>query len=254
MKTKTIAFAALSITLLSFIFPFKPKAYTPPGTVKISTNVFFDETEINNISWQEYIYWNEKEFGKSSDQYLATLPDSNVWPNTSNSFYLNHPQYRNYPVVGISWQQAKEFCAWRSERVMEQIEINKKSNPNKTYPTKIEYRLPSANEWEQVAQIGYSEKTIKTIAKKHSNCATGNFKNETTSEITHSTSPVYQYWPNAYGVYNLKGNVAEMIDVKGIAKGGSWTQLEKDVNLQENYKYNKPENWIGFRCICEVTF
>ena len=254
MKTKTIACLALSITLLSFIFPFKPKPYTPPGTMKISSNIFFDATELNNISWQEYMYWNEIKFGKSSLQYLATLPDSNVWANPSNSFYLKHPEYRNYPVVGISWQQANQFCAWRSDRVMEQITINKIAHPNKEHPSQIEYRLPSIREWEQVAEIGYSEKTIKTIAKKHSSCTTGNFKSETDSDVTHTTSPVYQYWPNENEIYNLRGNVAEMTNEKGIAKGGSWNQLEKDVNIHKNFKYSQPENWIGFRCICEITF
>lgn len=254
MKTKAFFLLLTPIALLSFISPNSSNTYTPPGTVEIDAHIFMDETEITNISWQEYMYWTERIHGKTSEKYIATIPDSNVWNNAYKSHYLNHPAYRYYPVVGISWQQAKNFCKWRSDRVMEQVLLHKAQKPNKTYPTKITYRLPSPKEWEQIAKASYSEKTQKRITKKHKNHALANFKSENDSTKIHFTSPVYEYWPNKYGIYNMLGNVAEMTTVKGVAKGGSWSQCKNEVTVEQDFPYQSTQNWVGFRCICEVTF
>tara|TARA_R110002050_G_scaffold175846_1_gene308685 strand:- start:2908 stop:3075 length:168 start_codon:yes stop_codon:yes gene_type:complete len=49
-------------------------------------------------------------------------------------------------------------------------------------------------------------------------------------------------------------NVAEMTSVEGIAKGGSWMQLESEVTVEGSFPYKNSENWVGFRCICEIEF
>ena len=38
--------------------------------------------------------------------------------------YLRHPSYREYPVVGVSWEQANDYCIWRTDRVNERILID----------------------------------------------------------------------------------------------------------------------------------
>lgn len=253
MKIKLFTILTISIGLLSFIPLSKKKSYCPPGTVEIATNLFMDETEITNISWQEYMYWMEQNHGKTSEEYLAVLPDTNVWNEMYKSMYLTHPAYRDYPVVGVTWKQAKAYCEWRSDRVMELILINKAEKPNKVYPTKVTYRLPTLEEWEHIASAGYSEKTQKALNKKHADSSKGNFKSSDSNSVN-VTAPVYQYWPNKYGIYNMLGNVAEMTSNEGVAKGGSWFQLEQDVTVEKNFELNQPENWVGFRCICEVEF
>lgn len=256
MRIKIIVFLAATITLLSFIFPNKNNSYTPPGTVKIATNLFMDESEITNISWQESMYWTERIYGKTSDQYVATIPDSNVWSKEYKTHYLSHPAYRDYPVVGISWKQAKQFCAWRSDRVIEHVIINKELKPKKNYPTKVTYRLPTTQEWEHIANSGYSEKTMNKFEIKYANSPKANFRSleSNITNTTNTTSPAFQYWPNKFGVYNMLGNVAEMTDQEGVAKGGSWVQLEEEVTITKVFEYKKPTNWVGFRCICEVEF
>jgi len=100
---------------------------TPPSGVKISDNFYCDQTEISNIDWMEYMFWNKKVFGYYSREYISTLLDTSVWigadscfpPNTKH--YLRHPAYRHYPVVGVSQKQAEEYSKWRSDRVFEYI-------------------------------------------------------------------------------------------------------------------------------------
>jgi hypothetical protein len=69
----------------------------PPGTIKISDNLYFDKTEITNIDWREYLYWVGKVYGTNSDEYNKAIPDTNVWSKLNinysslDSSYLRHP-------------------------------------------------------------------------------------------------------------------------------------------------------------------
>jgi hypothetical protein len=57
--------------------------------------------------------------------------------------------------------------------------------------------------------------------------------------------------PNNYGLINMIGNVAEMVDKKGIAKGGTWADKIKDCGIKNNIPYVNANEWLGFRCVCE---
>ena len=92
---------------------------------------YMDETEVANVDYLEYLYWLNRIYGKDHPEiYRQALPDTLVWraklgynePMVTN--YLRHPSFREYPVVGVSWVQAKNYCQWRSDRVNEQILIN----------------------------------------------------------------------------------------------------------------------------------
>ena len=91
---------------------------------------YIDETEVRNIDYLEYLFWLKRVYGESYPEvYEKALPDTLVWrdklgynePYVKN--YLRHPAYKNYPVVGVSWQQATDYCAWRTDRVNERILI-----------------------------------------------------------------------------------------------------------------------------------
>ena len=85
---------------------------------------------IRNIDWREYLHWLQRVYPDDSKKYDEALPDSLVWrdelaynePYLEN--YFRHPAYSNYPVVGVSWVQATEYCKWRTVRVNERILIN----------------------------------------------------------------------------------------------------------------------------------
>ncbi|HYK75656.1 MAG TPA: SUMF1/EgtB/PvdO family nonheme iron enzyme [Daejeonella sp.] len=88
---------------------------------------YMDETEVANIDWLEYLHWIKRNFPEDREYYYNALPDTLVWrqPLSYNEPYVNnylrHPAFQDYPVVGITWEQANEYCEWRTDRVNEQI-------------------------------------------------------------------------------------------------------------------------------------
>ena len=91
---------------------------------------YMDETEVRNVDWREYLYWIQRVYPNDREVYKAALPDTLVWrselaynePFLEN--YLRHAAYSEYPVVGVSWVQANNFCKWRTDRVNERILIS----------------------------------------------------------------------------------------------------------------------------------
>lgn len=100
-----------------------------PRRVTVSS-FYMDETEVTNLHWLEYLHWLERIYGDSYPEIVnKALPDTLVWREKMEynepfvEYYLRHPAYRDYPVVGVNWLQANDFCAWRTDRVNELILI-----------------------------------------------------------------------------------------------------------------------------------
>jgi len=110
---------------------------------RVTVNSFFmDKTEVANVHYREYMYWIGQVFDPESDpknQAIidAALPDTLVWRSELAfnepyvEYYFRHPSYNFYPVVGITWEQAHDFCIWRTDRVNE-LELVKGGFINKT--------------------------------------------------------------------------------------------------------------------------
>jgi formylglycine-generating enzyme len=97
---------------------------------------YMDKSEVANVHYREYLYWLNKVFDVTADPINqkivdAALPDTLVWRNELSfnepmvEYYLRHPSYNYYPVVGVSWRQAHDFCLWRTDRVNEGILMDK---------------------------------------------------------------------------------------------------------------------------------
>ncbi len=100
-----------------------------PARVTVSS-FYMDQTEVTNFHWLEYLYWIGRAYGESYPMVQKNaLPDTLVWRSKLGDnekyvdYYLRHPAYRDYPVVGVSWLQANDFCKWRTDRVNEYILI-----------------------------------------------------------------------------------------------------------------------------------
>ncbi len=256
-----------------------------PRRVTVSS-FYMDETEVKNLDWLEYLYWLRRVFGVDYPEvYKKALPDTLVWRDKLAyneplvELYLRHPAYRDYPVVGVSWLQANDYCAWRTDRVNEYILIregilkmdpsqsNEENfnteaylagqyeglvkndlidlNPNGQGTRKVrmedgillpKYRLPTEAEWEY-ASLGLIGNTIyervverrlypwnghvtRTDADKNLGDFVANFKRGRgdnmgvagkLNDAADIPAPVFSYWPNDYGLYNMSGNVSEWV-------------------------------------------
>lgn len=254
MKTLLLSVTALAALCLSFS---KTKTFVPPGTVQISDSLFADKTEISNLAWQEYELWTKMQYGSHSKEHLATLPDTLVWREKLSynepyvEYYYRHPAYKNFPVVGISYEQAVAYCRWRTMFV-KLVLSNKKNFKSQD----LEYRLPTKKEWEALAEStsaaidkkGKDKKGNLTIMcvnpKPNGDCLYGKY-----SDVT---APVDEFPKNSLGLYNTAGNVAEMVLEKGICKGGGWRNALEDCRPAVDAHYSKPSSWIVFRCVCVV--
>ncbi|MFY8022199.1 MAG: SUMF1/EgtB/PvdO family nonheme iron enzyme [Bacteroidia bacterium] len=97
---------------------------------RISVSSFYmDETEVTNFHYLEYLHWLLRQYGDNPIIHKKALPDTLVWRDKLSYnepyvlYYLRHPAYRDYPVVGVSWVQAAEYCKWRTDRVNEMIMV-----------------------------------------------------------------------------------------------------------------------------------
>src|SRR6476661_791703 len=143
-------------------------------------------------------------------------PDTLVWisdftyaqndPMTKG--YFSHPSFANYPVVGVSWKQAKAFAVWRSR-------LNEAYKTSRKLPTRLDYDLPTEAQFEYAARggrVGTSYPWGGPYIRNAKGCLLANFKPGRGNYIDDGgafTVYVKSYFPNDYGLYNMAGNVAE---------------------------------------------
>lgn len=219
--------------------------------------------------------------------YIVNIyPDTTCWvndfPNADNETYLqlyfNHPNYDNYPVVGVSWEQANAFCAWRTNYLLKGMGAHAKWIQR--------YRLPSEAEWEFAARgkEGNRFPWEQGDTKSEQGCYYANYKPEDgnyTRDGSLITSQCGIFSANSNGLYDMAGNVAEwtstvyteagvmqMSDInpnlryraakedpysmkKKTVRGGSWKDPVKYIQgATRTYEYqNEQRSYIGFRCV-----
>lgn len=100
-----------------------------PRRVTVSS-FYMDETEVANIDYREYTFWLSRNLRNSYPEiYNDALPDTLVWREELAfneplvQTYFRHPAFDDYPVVGVSWEQAAQYTQWRTDRVNEMILI-----------------------------------------------------------------------------------------------------------------------------------
>jgi len=88
---------------------------------------YLDEAEVTNSEYLLFLQVTKDVFPPEEEKYkniyTSLLPDTLVWRNSLGNTellsesYLRHPAYSDYPVVGVSWIQAVQYCKWRTSAV-----------------------------------------------------------------------------------------------------------------------------------------
>ncbi|MDR3297049.1 MAG: SUMF1/EgtB/PvdO family nonheme iron enzyme [Prevotellaceae bacterium] len=96
----------------------------PPRRVNVDS-YYLDQTEVRNVDYREYLHWLTIVYTSYPEALRTALPDTLVWRKPLGyyemqvEFYFRLPAYAEYPVVGVSWLQAMDYCTWRTDRVNE---------------------------------------------------------------------------------------------------------------------------------------
>jgi len=128
---------------------------------------YMDQTEVRNIDWLEYLYYLQRVYRQYPDVYKKALPDTLSWRKSLAynepyvKYYLRSPSFQDYPVVGVTWEQANDYCVWRTDRVNENILIQKgiqKPNPTESGANSFNTDAYFAGQYE-----GLVKKNIKDL-------------------------------------------------------------------------------------------
>lgn len=89
---------------------------------------YMDQYEVSNLMWREYTHWMDVVFGEVAPRLVQNAHpnvDKASDPMTYNEpyydRYYSHPAFNHYPVVGVTWEQAMDYCQWRTDRLNELV-------------------------------------------------------------------------------------------------------------------------------------
>ena len=213
---------------------------------------------------------------------ISVYPDTTAWiRDFSYSYnepmhndYFWHDAYTDYPVVGVSWEQATAFAHWRT---MYKNNYEKQSKNGNRVPS---FRLPSEAEWEYAARGGLESATYPwggPYTMDSEGCFLANFKpnrGDYAADEALYTVEAKSFWPNDYGLYNMAGNVSEWTsssydkgayefdsglnpnikddnNLRKVIRGGSWKDTAYFLRVStRDYEYKKEKrSYLGFRTV-----
>ncbi len=213
---------------------------------------------------------------------LEIYPDTTVWirdfaysyNEPMHNDYFWHDAYSDYPVVGVTWKQAKAFCEWRT------LWKNSYQKSKKGAAVVNTFRLPSEAEWEYAARGGLQAATYPwggPYTKSDRGCFMANFKpvrGDYAADQALYTVEAKSYEPNDYNLYNMAGNVSEWVNAsydpssyeysssinpsvndannkRKTVRGGSWKDVAYFLQVSSrDFEYaDSARSYIGFRTV-----
>lgn len=221
----------------------KSLSYIPHGTLngqQIEPFFMFSK-EVSNLDYREFLY-HLKSNGKTVELSACGI-DNTLWSeideNDNTLYSKKYSMMDEYPVVNISKEAATLYCEWLSE-----VWNNKQDKYT------VEFRLPTKNEWEYAA-LGGKEPANRDYPWNGVYCRNKNgvfLAQHKAIGLSFGPATISSFYPNEFGLYNMSGNVAEMINNEEIVKGGSWNQTEDQIKIQSEMPLQKSP-LVGFRPI-----
>ncbi len=267
-----------------------------PADKRINNERIIDWSKIKySYQWEDVMSAvKDKDRGANylKKESIAIYPDTTVWVKDFSYAYNEplfdqyfwHQAYKEYPVVGVTWDQARAFCDFRTK-----MKTDFNNSLKKKKQKSMRFRLPTEAEWEYAAKGGIQNATYPwggPYLQDDRGCYLANFKPKRGSYIEDDkkgdytyTAPVKKFSKNGYGLYDMAGNVAEWTEspynnssyefsstlnpnlsnqsskeIKKTVRGGSW----KDAGylLMTGYRdwerKDSARSFIGFRTIQDI--
>jgi formylglycine-generating enzyme len=271
----------------------KPLWQTNSSDIQNRLQPMFEHGEIKrDILNFTYTRLKTSSDGKTSryvTEVVNVYPDNKTWatdfPNSQTDMmvraYFTSDAFDDYPVVGVTWEQAQAYAHWRSMRARQN---NKKNKYALGYD--LPFTLPSEAQWVYAAlgELSFADVDSFRIPRDNKDRLVANFKQsegEYTQDGSSYTVHVMSYKPNQFGLYNMMGNVAEWVldaynesawafvhdqnpvllydadntepDVmkRKVVRGGSWKDNAQALSpyTRSFETQNVPHSYIGFRCV-----
>ncbi len=261
----------------------------------------------NNVDWSMPIDWRDKrlepmlipvedrlydrpgvdankliytfESNNGVNESIPIYPDTLVWI-TDFTFSYNEPlvkkyfsnsEYDAYPVVGVNIKQAMAFCQWKTSQ------INNRLNSRSDNRYRVEIKLPTNAEWESAA-FDIKDSLEFVTDNRVYNCNFGPIVKDGLLSKDYKddgyfyTSPVKSFKAGPYGLFDMKGNIAEWTcttleevmdaEVKEnkrnsvfVAKGGGWNSAPfyMQTGVCQFFNNNESHSFLGFRYVVYVV-
>jgi len=227
---------------------------------------FIAATEVTNFQWKEFLMYLKQE-GRM-EEYRDNILDTTVWRQLLAynepfvDYYYQHKAYSEYPAVGMTLKQAQAYANWLTEIYA-----------LKNQSVKIIFSVPTKKQWIRAARGDWQ--THYPWDGKYMRNSKGayltNFKNYDAANIHYNTeinkyevismsqcmegtitAPAESYYPNKFGIYNMSGNVAELVSDGAEAMGGSWNDTGYDVRVESEQPATQPKSTIVFRIVATI--
>lgn len=230
------------------------------NTLAMNFRLCIDMAEVSGRMYKIYLVDLKTQYGENSVEFTSNLPNWKLWeelyPGKTaaeiSELFFGTTTFALAPMVGIGYDQAVKFAAWRTEAFKKELDSMDESERT-NFPKKFEFRLPTPAEWSRMRFMTQEKGMLKQVDK----IAAAYEKEFKTSknDILNSSSKVHDIFSSMdrkLGLFGLHDNVAEMTSEKGVAMGGSWKNKSTQADFTKKSEYTGPQAWLGFRCIFEI--